>query len=51
MKKLSESNLEGGDNMENNNQLQEIEVSWSDINRAECEEASLNDMCSWAEAN
>ena len=32
-------------------QLEEQEVSWTDINRAECENASLVDMCSWAEAN
>lgn len=28
-----------------------IEESWQDINRAECEESSLFDMCSWGEAN
>ena len=27
------------------------EESWQDINRAECEDASLFDMCSWGEAN
>ncbi len=37
--------------MENIAQLEEQAVSWSDINRAECEDASLVDMCSWAEAN
>lgn len=37
--------------MENIAQLEEQEVSWSDINRSECEDASLIDMCSWAEAN
>lgn len=37
--------------MEKIAQLDEQEVSWSDINRAECEDASLLDMCSWAEAN
>ena len=26
-------------------------VSWQDINSAECDEASLFDMCSWAENN
>lgn len=25
--------------------------NWSEINKQECEEASLQDMCSWAEAN
>ena len=27
------------------------ESSWQDVNRAECDEASLFDMCSWGEAN
>jgi hypothetical protein len=27
------------------------EESWQDINRAECEDVSLFDMCSWGEAN
>lgn len=34
---------------ENNNTV--LEESWQDINRAECEDASLFDMCSWGEAN
>lgn len=31
--------------MENN------QINWSEINKAEAEKASLLDMCSWAEAN
>lgn len=27
------------------------EISWSEINRAECDAESLRDMCSWAEAD
>lgn len=37
--------------METNAKVQDQEVSWSDINRAECETASLCDICCWAEAN
>lgn len=35
--------------MENNSKVKEN--SWKDINKVECEEASLCNMCSWAEAN
>lgn len=28
-----------------------MEEKWQEINTAECDEASLFDMCSWAEAN
>lgn len=27
------------------------EVSWSEVNKAESEASSLQDMCSWAEAD
>ena len=27
------------------------EENWAEINRTECEENSLFDMCSWGEAN
>lgn len=37
--------------MESNIKENGTEVCWSDINRQECEEASLCDMASWAEAN
>ncbi len=26
-------------------------MSWQDVNNAECDEASLFDMCSWGEVN
>lgn len=32
-------------------QVKTSETTWQDINKAECEESSLFDMCSWAEAN
>lgn len=35
--------------MQENNVVKE--ESWQEINRAECEDVSLLDMCSWAEAN
>ena len=31
--------------------VNDSETSWEEINRAECEENSLFDMCSWGEAN
>lgn len=31
--------------------VQTTEVSWQEINNAECDDASLFDMCSWGEAN
>ncbi len=34
--------------------MENIEImamSWQDVNSAECDEASLFDMCSWGEAN
>lgn len=32
-------------------QVKTTENTWQEINNAECEENSLFDMCSWAEAN
>ncbi len=28
-----------------------VETTWQDMNTADCDEASLFDMCSWGEAN
>lgn len=36
--------------MEISNQVT-AETSWQDLNTADCDESSLFDMCSWAEAN
>lgn len=38
--------MKGGKDMDNRN-----EELWQEINTAECDEASLFDICSWAEAN
>ena len=37
--------------MENVAKVNEQEKSWSEINRAECENSSLCDMCSWKESD
>ena len=39
--------------MDNNVMVNDIniELSWQEINSHECEESSLYNMCSWAEAN
>ena len=34
-------------NMEN----MKVEINWSEVNRAECDDTSLQNMCSWAEAD
>lgn len=35
--------------VENSSDIQN--ESWQEINRSECEDVSLFDMCSWGEAN
>lgn len=42
--------MEGGVAMEMNN-VNASETNWQEVNSADCEESSLDDMCSWAEAN
>ena len=34
-----------------NAQVQTVTEEWEESNREDCEEMSLMDMCSWAEAN
>ena len=42
--------MKGGVTMELNTE-NVPEINWQEINVNECEESSLLDMCSWAEAN
>lgn len=42
--------MEGGNVMERN-LVMAAEANWQEINTTDCEESSLYNMCSWAEAN